>query len=207
VTSEVAQMDSAVIGHPLPQRLRKREQVRARVETVALDLFRVHGFDRVTVERIAGEAGVGPTTFYRYFGTKDGVLFAYQSGWLRAVREAVDELDVDLGRAEQVRALLDSIVGVFEAQLERMQLRDEIVQSNPTLLPRTLAVQRTWEQELATSLIERRNLAAGDLGAQTDAALVLLLVRLAFRRWRAGAEPGLREGLQAVLDDLRLMTS
>src|SRR3712207_7644572 len=55
-----------------------REQRRARIEAAALELFRSRGFDHVTVEDVCAEAGVGPATFYRHFGTKEGVVFAYR---------------------------------------------------------------------------------------------------------------------------------
>ena len=71
---------------------------------------------------------------------------------------------------------------IFDAERDTMQMRDEIVARNPALLPRTLAVQRAWEQELTENLARRRDLGAGDATAQVDAAVVLVVVRLAFRR-------------------------
>jgi AcrR family transcriptional regulator len=188
-------------------RTSKRRALRAKVERVALDLFRQHGFEQVTVERISAEAGVAPTTFYRYFGTKDAVVFDYQARWLQDVRRAVDELDVERPRAEQIKDLLSVAVRNFESELEITQLRDEIVAGNPTLLPTTLSVQRAWEQELAQSLANRRRLPAGDFTAQTDAALVQMVIRLAFRRWRAGASPGLTEAVFVAVHDLVTLSS
>ena len=63
--------------------------------------------------------------------------------------------------------------------------RDEIVLANPNLLRHTLTVQRTWEAELARSLARRRGLPAPDPATQLDAALGLVLLRVAFRQWRA----------------------
>jgi AcrR family transcriptional regulator len=183
-------------------RRRKREQVRARVEHVALDLFRRYGFEQVTVERIAGEAGIGAATFYRYFGTKDGVLFDYRSRWLQDVRRAADGLDVTRPRGEQVRYLLSVLMKIFDAELDTMQVRDEIVARNPILLPRTLAVQRRWEQELAENLARRRDLEAGDFTAQVDAAVVQVVVRLAFRRLRTGACASMADSVTATMHDL-----
>jgi hypothetical protein len=49
---------------------------------------------------------------------------------LRDVRSGFDELDVYRGRVDQMIALLAEVVTTFEAQLETMQLRDEIVAQN-----------------------------------------------------------------------------
>ena len=177
--------------------------MRAKVEEVALELFRDHGFDDVTVLQIASRAGVAPTTFYRYFGTKDGVLFAYQARWLQHVRDAAESLDVARPRPQQLRDLLAAFVDHFSAELGTMQLRDEIVARNPTLLPATLAVQRAWEQELASSLAKRRSRPLDDPAVHMDAALVQVVVRMAFRRWRAGSVASLTEGVAVSLDVAR----
>ncbi len=46
------------------------------IQEQALDLFDERGFDDVTIEQIAAAAGVSPSSIYRYFGTKEGLLVA-----------------------------------------------------------------------------------------------------------------------------------
>jgi AcrR family transcriptional regulator len=56
--------------------LRQRNRLAAMhhiIET-AMDLFDAHGYSAVTVEQVAAAAGVSPRTFYRYFGTKEGLF-------------------------------------------------------------------------------------------------------------------------------------
>ncbi|MFD3685267.1 TetR family transcriptional regulator [Nocardiopsis sp. NPDC058631] len=55
---------------------RKRRKARAMIVSAAFQLFAEHGFDNVTVASIAERAEVGRTTFFRYFGDKQQVLFA-----------------------------------------------------------------------------------------------------------------------------------
>lgn len=55
-------------------RERKRLAAMARIQDVAFDLFDEYGFDAVTIERIASAAEVSPSSVYRYFGTKEGIV-------------------------------------------------------------------------------------------------------------------------------------
>jgi hypothetical protein len=106
----------------------------------------------------------------------------------------------DRPRPHQLHDLLVTVVDNLNAELETLEVRDEIVARNPALLPRTLAVQRAWEQELADSLARRRSCPVGDPTAQTDAALVLLIIRLAFRRRRAGDAASWTQAVAAALE-------
>lgn len=45
------------------------------IAKTALELFARNGFEATSVETIASAAGCSPRTFYRYFGTKEDVMF------------------------------------------------------------------------------------------------------------------------------------
>jgi AcrR family transcriptional regulator len=56
--------------------LRQRNRMAAiqAIQDTAMDLFDERGYRNVTVEDIVAAAGVSPSTFYRYFGTKEGLF-------------------------------------------------------------------------------------------------------------------------------------
>jgi len=72
--------------------LRERRRVKARraIQECALDLFDERGFAAVTIEEIAAAAEVSPSSVYRYFGTKEGIIVADEFDSLSDT--ALDEL-------------------------------------------------------------------------------------------------------------------
>jgi len=54
-------------------RERKKAKTRAAIQRHALQLFREQGYEATTVEQIAEAAEVSPSTFFRYFRTKEDV--------------------------------------------------------------------------------------------------------------------------------------
>jgi len=178
----------------------RRDLSRAHVERTALDLFREHGVEAVTVEQICAAAGIAPATFYRYFGTKDGVLFAYRPHFLEAIRTAVAGAPAT-GRRAQLEGALVQFAGFLDEHADALRVRDQVVARNPVLMPHTLLVQREWEQELAAGLARARGVPDTDAGAWWDAALGLVVVRAAFRRWRSGCAPSMRRSVTESLDE------
>src|SRR3954454_84004 len=103
-----------------------RQQRRARIEKTALELFRAKGFEQVTVEDVCAEAGVAPATFYRHFGTKEEVVFAYWDGFLEALRRATDAV-AEAPEPARLRLILEDFAAFLESQQDLLALRDQIV--------------------------------------------------------------------------------
>jgi AcrR family transcriptional regulator len=181
-------------------RARSREQRSARIEEVALGLFRSRGFDQVTVEEIAAAAGVGPATFYRYFGTKEEVVFAYRSGFTAALRSAI-EATAELPERARLEAVIREFAGFLESQGEMLALRDAIVLDHHRLLQHTLTLQREMEAVLADGLAGLRGLPQPDAATRLEAAFGLLVLRMALRSWRE-AGGSLPAAAQQVMTDM-----
>jgi AcrR family transcriptional regulator len=67
---------------------RKRRAIRAELSEAALQLLVERGFESVTIDDLARVAGVSRRTFFRYFSSKEDMVFAFLDQW--AVRLAED---------------------------------------------------------------------------------------------------------------------
>lgn len=119
------------VGRP-GLRERKKARTRAAIQEHALRLFREQGYDATTVEQIAEAAEVSPSTFFRYFPTKEDVV-AY---------DALDPMVMTAWRAQPldvgpIRAFRNAMVQVFQAmtsdQLEELLSRGRLLFSVPEL--------------------------------------------------------------------------
>jgi len=106
----------------------RRQMAMNEIANVALGLFLANGFDETNIEGIAAAAGCSPRTFYRYFGTKEDVMFHDLPAMIERLDKILDEHLAD-GVAPWV-AVTESLVAMIErfdqgapaAAIERMNL-------------------------------------------------------------------------------------
>lgn len=81
----------------------------------ALALFAERGFSATSIDEIAAAAGCSPRTFYRYFGTKEDVLFHDLPAMLARLAEALDaHLTAGLSPWEAVTESLVMLISRFD---------------------------------------------------------------------------------------------
>jgi AcrR family transcriptional regulator len=128
-----SQSDSAPVG----LRERKKAKTRAAIQEHALRLFREQGYDETTVEQIAAAAEVSPSTFFRYFPTKEDVVMFDSTDPLMFAAFAAEPPEVSVIEAFR-RAFREVWESLSPAELERQQLRLELIRLVPGLRARIL---------------------------------------------------------------------
>src|SRR3954451_6679588 len=93
-------------GQERPDGLRERKKARTRaaIREHALRLFRENGYQRTTVEQIAAAAEVSPSTFFRYFPTKEDLVL--QDDMDTRIVEAFERQPPGLGPVAAVRGAI-----------------------------------------------------------------------------------------------------
>ena len=119
-------------GLPAGLRERKKLKTRLAIQEHALRLFREQGYEKTTVEQIADAAEVSPSTFFRYFPTKeDVVLFdALDPLLLEAFRRQPAELTAIQAIRQAFREVWG---GLTPAQVEEQRERGLLAYTVPEL--------------------------------------------------------------------------
>lgn len=153
-----------------------RRAARARISEIAERLFLARGYDETTVEDIAGEAGISERTFFRYFATKDEVLFGRFETELQGLVEAIRARPAGEAPWTSLQHALDATFDELDerAAEERATLFKQIIDSSPHLLAGHLARIELFQRTLADALLERWQAEHGDAAAsEPDTRLVL----------------------------------
>ena len=117
-------MQGGNVSHPMP---RPAADTREHVLEVARRLFYWEGIRATGIDRVAAEAGVAPTTLYRLFGSKDGLVGAYIERESRGFRDWFDATVEAAGTDPRAR-----ILAIFDALA--VQVRPENCRGCPFLM-------------------------------------------------------------------------
>jgi AcrR family transcriptional regulator len=181
---------------PVGLRERKKARTEAAIREHAMRLIREQGYQATTVEQIAEAAEVSPSTFFRYFPTKEDVV----------LYDALDPVMLEAFRAQPaelspIRALRAAMWSVFgELPVEELAVqgeRDALIRAVPELRARMLdefAKNLELFAEIVAARVGRR---PDDPAVRTVAGAVIGVGISAWYTAGPGAEP--RDYL-AVLD-------
>ncbi len=135
---------------------RKRRRAKEAIRRAALDLFSERGFDAVSVTDIAERAEVGRTTFFRYFGDKQEVLFSDPDpAGAETARGLVPKERIGSSMATALAAARSLVVAYVEgitADPEAYRRHQQLVNSHPELYARSLVKHRRYAEELTDRL-------------------------------------------------------
>jgi AcrR family transcriptional regulator len=97
------------VANRKPSARRPAAETREHVLAVAHDLFYTDGIRRTGVDRVVAAAGIGPTTLYRLFGSKDGLVTAYVEREAANYRQWLSELIEGTAPRDGLRAFMRGV--------------------------------------------------------------------------------------------------
>jgi AcrR family transcriptional regulator len=181
------------------KREQKRDRTRERLRRCALARFQSLGFEKTSVADVAADAGVTERTFYRYFPTKEAVLFqdfAIRFDWFRA---ALDVRPEDESILDSVRIAIESFPDDREVVRHVAELRASLL-SGDAIEDHLRRVQAGFAAEIERHL--RRRLREGADQPLVAAALGNAIAGALVSTLRVWGEQG-----RGDTDELRAMTA
>jgi AcrR family transcriptional regulator len=177
-------------------RERKKQKTRWLIQEQALRLFRKQGYEQTTVDQIAAAAEISPSTFFRYFKTKEDVVLEdeYDPLLLGALAAAPKEL----GPIAAMRRAMREAFGTFDAA-ERAKLleRTRLILSVPALRMRSLDNFTGQFDMIGGALAARLGVSTGDFRLLVLAGAFFGAVLAATLTW---VESDGREDLADLMD-------
>ena len=102
-------------------RMRRTQQREQKILEAAMALFCEKGLEETSIDEIAGRAGVGSATIYRYYETK--AQLAIQSGveyWKKIAQQYLNLAEIkgysDMTGLKQLECIMDALVMIFEKE-------------------------------------------------------------------------------------------
>lgn len=186
--------------------LRERKKILAReaIEDAALRLFRERGYEDTSIEDIAEAVIMSPRTFFRYFASKEDVVFA---SW----QDIVDTVVVFLSQHPQdeslytvLSAVLNHLSTIFQVRRERSLAMYQVVTTTPALIPPYLYLLTSLEQIIHTIIIQRWSTQQDDQYIMLTIATAITTFRVTLQFWlQSGAQDDLSANVHENIERLR----
>jgi AcrR family transcriptional regulator len=163
----------------------KNQTARA-LRAAALKLFATQGYDATTTEEIAEKAGVSARTFFRYFPTKESLMFSGEHDWIQSYAEELPRQPASLSDLDALCAIITDNTPRLVRRRQSLLLFVRSVASSRTLRGLEHDHQEENTRVLAEAIAARRGRRTPDEGCTLLAAVGLLAYRRALDIWLAG---------------------
>jgi AcrR family transcriptional regulator len=164
----VSSDDQRIIG----LRERKKAKTMAVIQMHALRLFRELGYNAATVEQIAEAAEISPSTFFRYFATKEDVLIV--DNYDPLLIAAFEDQPSNLSPLQAVRnAMTSAMVDMSVDELNTMRERNQLIMTVPELRAATLNNLIQTMQMFKEMVAKRVGRKSDDVAVSTFAGAVV----------------------------------
>jgi mycofactocin system transcriptional regulator len=169
---------------------------RDELEAVAMRLFSTAGFDATTVEDIAAAAGIGRRTFFRYFASKNDVVWGRFDEGLAEFRAALAAAPAGEPLGDVLRLAIVAFNALSPDQVAVHRQRMSLILSVPSLQAHSTLMYAEWRRVVADFVAARTDTDPGDLAPRLAGHLMLGAAVAAYEQWLS--EPTAR--LDRLLD-------
>jgi len=184
-------------SRPEGLRERKKARTRAAIREHALRLFRENGYQQTTVEKIAEAAEVSPSTFFRYFPTKEDLIL--QDDMDTRLVEAFERQPPGLGPVAAVRAATRQVIASYsEADLDVIRQTTALTMTVPEVRARAMDEFARTIRVISAALAKRTGHPADDLAVRATAGAIIGVIMSITMPWEGWSSD--RQGIEETFE-------
>ncbi|EMF00187.1 TetR family transcriptional regulator [Streptomyces mobaraensis NBRC 13819 = DSM 40847] len=186
-------------------RERKKARTKAAIQREAVRMFREQGYTATTIEQIAEAAEVAPSTVFRYFPTKQDLVFSHDYDLPFAMMLQAQSPDLTPIQAERrtIRSMLEDIP---PEELALQRERWVLIISEPELWGASLGNMSRTMEIMSEQVAKRAGRDPGDASVRAYAGAVFGVMLQVSLEWAKNPEMDFAVALDEALlflEDLR----
>lgn len=179
---------------------RRRSTTPEHITDVALELFTARGFAEVSVDDVAHAAGIARRTLFRYYASKNAILWGDFAAHLAHLQELLDNVDPRVATGEALRAALVAFNTFDECETVRHRQRMRVILETAELQAYSMTMYAGWREVMAGFIAARLGVKTTDPLPQTVAWTMLGVALSAYEQWLSDESVTLPEALGNAFD-------
>lgn len=172
---------------------------REEIERVAMMLFSERGFDATTVDEIAAAAGIGRRTFFRYFASKNDVVWGRFAEGLTDFRASLAVTPDEVPLGEALRHAIVAFNALPPEQVPVHRQRMTLILTVSSLQAHSTLMYAEWRAAVSDFVATRTDAAPGDLLPRLAGHVMLGAAVSAYEHWLADEQSDLARLLDATV--------
>jgi mycofactocin system transcriptional regulator len=179
---------------------RRRSTTPEHITDEALELFTARGFAEVSVDDVAHAAGIARRTLFRYYASKNAILWGDFDTHLAHLQELLDNVDPKVPLGEALRAALLAFNTFDKCETMRHRQRMRVILETAELQAYSMTMYAGWREVMAGFVAHRLSVKATDPLPQTVAWTMLGVALSAYEHWLSDESVTLPEALGSAFD-------
>lgn len=168
-----------------------------------MDMFASRGFGEVSVDEVAGAAGISRRTLFRYYASKNAIPWGDFDAHLTQLGNLLAAVDPEVPTEQALRAALLQFNTFGESELARHRLRMQVILRTTELQAYSMTMYAGWRGVIAEFVAHRCGLKPDDLAPQTVAWSLMGVALSAYEHWLADEGVSLTSALGDAFDVIR----
>jgi mycofactocin system transcriptional regulator len=173
------------------------------IERSAFELFAVRGFDETSVDDIAVAAGIGRRTFFRYYPSKNDVVWGDFEGELRRMRQWLADCPEQVPLMDAIRRGVVAFNSYDPAGEASHRYRMALILTTPALQAHSTLRYAEWRSVIAEFAARRLGQRPDDLLPRVIGYAALGAAIAAYEQWLLDEKGAIVALLDAAFRELQ----